>query len=249
MEATGASEAARVVYEVFARHRSIRKYVKKPLPEEHVSLLLEAARRAPTDATLHLWSAVRVVDDGVRRRIADAIGQEHVYEAGEFFIFLADFYRLKRLLEYRGEELGRVDRALLVFAAIDAGLAAENMAVMAEALGYGTCFIGGVQNAAELIIELLALPEKTYPLFGLTIGYPAEDPPLRPRLPPDLLFHTDRYREYTSEDLARAYEAMASYSRRRDWLRILKRYVAKGGYFEARSEEMWRLLRKQGFSL
>ncbi|BAN90150.1 nitroreductase family protein [Aeropyrum camini] len=249
METAGVAEAARVVYEVFSRHRSIRKYVKKPLPEEHVNLLMEAARRAPTDATLHLWSAVRVVDDGVRRRLATAIGQEHVYEAGEFFVFLADFYRLKRLLEHRGEELGRVDRALLVFSAIDAGLAAENMAVMAEALGYGTCFIGGVQNAAELIIDLLDLPEKTYPLFGLTIGYPAEDPPLRPRLPADLLFHTDRYRRYSSEDLARAYEAMASYSRRRDWLRILKRYVAVGGYFETRSEEMWRLLRRRGFEV
>ncbi|MCE4604620.1 MAG: nitroreductase family protein [Aeropyrum sp.] len=242
-------EIGAAVSKVFESHRSIRKYVKEPLPEHHLDLIMEAGRRAPTDATLHLWTALRIVDDKLRRRIADEIGQEHVYEAGEFFIFIADLYRLKRLLEYRGEKLGRVDRALLVFAAIDAALAAENMAVMAEALGYGTCFIGGVQNAAELIIRELGLPEKTYPLFGLTIGIPAEEPGVRPRLPRDLLFHENMYRDYSDSDLARAYESMSAYSRRRDWLRILKRYVAEGGYFESRSVEMWRLLKTQGFEV
>ncbi len=235
------------VYEVFARHRSIRRYKREPIPEEHVRLILEAGRRAPTDATMHLWSAVRVKDRGVRGRIAELIGQSHVEEAAEFLVFLADLYRLRRLLEYRGEELAEDHYALLLFAAIDAALAAENMAVMAEALGYGTCFIGAVQNAASEIIELLGLPELTYPLFGLTIGVPAEDPPVRPRLPLEMLVHEDRYRDYSDEDLARAYEVMAPYSRRRDWLRILKRYAARGGYFDERSAALRRLLAERGF--
>lgn len=217
------------------------------LPEEHVRLILEAGRRAPTDATLHLWSAVRVRDRSVRRRIAELIGQSHVDEAGEFLVFLADLYRLKRLLEYRGEELAEDHYALLLFAAIDAALAAENMATMAEALGYGTCFIGAVQNAAGDIIELLRLPRLTYPLFGLTIGVPAEDPPVRPRLPLDMLVHEDKYRDYSGDDLARAYEVMAPYSRKRDWLRLLKRYAARGGYFDERSESLRRLLGERGF--
>lgn len=242
-------ELPTAVYRVFQQHRSIRKYRKEPLPEEHLNMILEAGRRAPTDATLHLWTAVRIVDDGLRRKIADSIGQEHVYQAGEFIIFLADLYRLARLLKFRGEELGGVDRALLIFAAIDASLAAENMAVMAEALGYGTCYIGGVQNAAEAIIDLLRLPPKTYPLFGLTIGIPDEEPPVRPRLPLEMLVHSDGYRDYTNHELEEAYKSMAPYSRRGDWLRIIKRYAARGGYFETRSDDMWRLLRRQGFQL
>jgi len=242
-------EAWRAVYEVFARHRSIRRYRREELPEEHVKLILEAGRRAPTDATLHLWSAVRVRDRRVRGRIAELIGQSHVEEAAEFLVFVADLYRLKRLLEYRGEELASDHYALLLFAAVDAAIAAENMAVMAEALGYGTCFIGAVQNAAGEIAEMLQLPPLTYPLFGLTIGVPAEDPPVRPRLPLEMLVHEDRYRGYSEEELARAHEVMAPYSRRRDWLRLLKRYAARGGYFDLRSEAMRRLLRERGFKV
>lgn len=247
MEGSGPGSEWRLVYSIFERHRSIRRYVKKPMPEDHVSLIVGAARRAPTDATLHLWSAIRVTDDSLRASIARAIGQDHVYEASEFFIFLIDLHRLSRLLEYRGERLGDVDMALVIFAAIDAALAAENMAVMAEALGYGTCFIGGVQNAAKEIIELARLPPKTYPLFGLTIGYPAEDPAPRPRLPVEMLVHENHYREYSARDLERAYGVMAPYSRRGDWLRILRRYVGPGGYFEERNRVMPELMRLQGF--
>ena len=142
------------MYKVFQSHRSIRRFKPIDLPEEHVHLILEAGRRAPTDATLHLWSAIRL-DRELRKRIAELIGQQHVDEAGLFLVFIADLYRLERLLEYRGVEMGCVDTALLLFAAIDAALAAENMAVMAEALGYGTCFIGGIQNAVEEIIKIL----------------------------------------------------------------------------------------------
>ena len=233
---------------VVEARRSIRRYrADAVVPEEHVRLMMEAARRAPTDATLHLWSAVRVPRGPVRRRIAEAIGQDHVWEAQEFFVFLADLYRLERLLAYRGAEPPRDHRALLVFAAIDAALAAENMALAATALGYGSCFIGAVQNAAELVAEALGLPPRTYPLFGLTIGVPAEDPPPRPRLPLSMLFHEGRYRDYKPEELEEAYRVMAPYSRRGDWLRIIARYAARGGYFEARSEAMWRLLKLKGF--
>ena len=230
-------------------HVSIRKYKPDPIPEEHLRIILEAGRRAPTDAALHLWTAILVRDPGLRRRIGNEIGQRHVVEAPVFLVFLADLYRLSRLLEYRGEEPGDADFALLVFAAIDAGIAAENMAVAAESLGYGTCFIGAVQNRPRLVARLLGLPRKTYPLFGLTIGVPAERPPRRPRLPLDLLVHENHYRDYSDGDLERAYREMAPITRRRDYLRLLRRYAAKGGYFEERNREMPRLLREMGFRL
>lgn len=234
------------LYRLFASHRSIRRFRRQGIPGEHVRLLMEAARRAPTDASLHLWSAVRVTDDGLRRRISDLIGQEHVYEAGEFFVFIADLYRVTRLAEKAGLEPGDFGLALFIFAIIDASLAAENMALMAESLGYGTCFIGGIQSAAGEIIELLSLPERTYPLFGLAIGFPLESPPVRPRLPGSLLFHENGYREYGDDELERALTSLDMGESRNRLPRILKRYVARGGIFEARNKEVPVLLARQG---
>jgi len=39
---------------------------------------------------------------------------------------------------------------------------------------------------------------------------------------------------------------MAKITRSGDWLRVLERYAADGGYFEARSALMRRLLSEQG---
>ena len=240
---------AGAVYEVFKTHRSIRRYKREPVREEHARLILEAARRAPTDASMHLWSAVWVRSQEVKDRIAAAIGQEHVSQAGMFLVFNADLYRVYRVLEYRGLEPARDDTALLIFAAIDASLAAENAAVMAEALGYGTCFIGAVQNAADRIIEWLGLPRHVYPLFGLTIGVPDEDPPVRPRLPLEYLVHEDRYRDYSEGDLEAMLETMKTITRRRDWSRVLARYASSQGYFSERSRILLELLKRQGFRL
>ena len=234
---------------VFEKHRSIRRYKQANIPQHDLSSIIEAGRRAPTDASLHLWTVIRVVDRNKRRKISDLVGQNHIYQASEFLVFIADLYRLKRLLQHRGEELGDVDFALLLFAAVDAALAAENMAIMAESLGYGTCFIGGIQNIPDKIIELLELPPKTYPLFGLTIGVPDEDPPKRPRLPTNQLVHVNRYRDYTENDLEEAYRVMAPITRSRDWLRVLKRYAGRGGYFEDRNRRIRDILSKQGFSI
>ncbi len=236
------------VYRLLTSHRSIRRFKRGAvIPRKHLEMILEAGRRAPTDASLHLWSAILVEDMEKRRMIAEATSQPHIAEAQVFLVFIADLYRLEKLLEHRGAEMGCVDPALLLFAAVDAAIAAQNMAVTAEALGYGTCFIGAVFSAAARVIEILNLPRRTLPLFGLAIGVPDEDPPLRPRLPPRMLIHVDSYRDYTTEELEEAYRVMAPITRRRDWLRLLTRYVGVNSVFEERSRELPKLLERQGF--
>ncbi|AAL64078.1 nitroreductase family protein [Pyrobaculum aerophilum] len=234
-------------FEVVNRRRSVRRFKRVKIPEDDVKKIMEAGRLAPTDATLHLWSAVWIRDDVKKSEIAKLIGQPHVEEGSDFFIFLADLYRLRELLKYRGREIVANKLALFVFAAVDAALAAENMALAATALGYGSCFIGAVQNAVYDLVSLLKLPDLTYPLFGLVIGVPDEDPPRRPRLPADMLFHREEYRAYREDELKAAYEIMGRVTRSGDWLRILERYAARDGYFDKRSDLMISVMKRLGF--
>ncbi|MFN7105838.1 MAG: nitroreductase family protein [Pyrobaculum sp.] len=235
-------------FEAVQRRRSIRRFKKVKIPEEDIRLVMEAGRLAPTDATLHLWTAIRIRDDNRKKTIASLIGQPHVEEGSDFFIFLADLYRLERLLRLRDVEFLEDKLALFIFAAVDAALAAENMALAATALGYGSCFIGAVQNAPRELIEMLKLPLLTYPLFGLAVGVPDEEPEPRPRLPLEMLFHVDRYREYPVEELEGAYAVMAKVTRSGNWLNVLRRYVEKGGYFDARGKTLRELSSTRGLS-
>jgi FMN reductase (NADPH) len=90
------------------------------------------------------------------------------------------------------------------------------MAIAFESMGYGICYIGGLRNNLRAVDELLGLPEGIYPLFGLCVGVPDQEPGQRPRLPieavlfenayptePEMLEklagYDDRYEQYLAE--------------------------------------------------
>lgn len=225
----------------------MRRFKPVPMPEDDLEKLLFALQRAPTDASAQLYSVIRVQDHGLRDQVARLSGdQEHIRQAAEFFVFLADVHRLERLLAHRGERMAFWPRTALHFALLDAGLAASYLALTAEALGYGVCFIGGVLNGVEELINLLELPRGVIPAVGLAVGVPDEEGPPRPRLPRSLVVHENRYRPYSPEDLEAAFQAMAPYSRVGDWGRVLRRYFAQGGTMEERETPYGRALARQG---
>lgn len=240
----GKAPGSTEIIKVLQKRRSVRKYEQKAIPQEDLEALLFALQRAPTDATAQLYSAVRITDKDLRRRLADKTGNPYVLEAAEFFLFLGDLYRVRRFLEKAGYPPGRFPRTGLHFALIDASLSAAFMALTAESLGYGTCFIGGVLNAYPEITEALALPEGVFPVVGLTVGVPAEEGPPRPRLPRGLVVHENRYRP-PEEELEEGLQAMAPIARG-DWARLLARYFAQGGSMEAREALCGRTLTRQG---
>jgi FMN reductase (NADPH) len=231
--------------------KTVRLYLPEPVPEEDIQFLLGVARKAPTDATGQMYSLIRITDRGLRDRIASLCGdQAHIRMAPEFFIVCADIARLKALLEHRGKTLGMKPRVALHFAIVDATIAASYLALAAETLGYGICFIGAVVNHIDELCRLLLLPKGVLPVVGLTLGRPdpTEERKIIPRLPQNLTVHENLYLRPTLSDLNSAYEAMAEASRRGDWVFTLDRYFGAGGVMESREEVLARALYIQGFA-
>ena len=100
------------------------------------------------------------------------------------------------------------DLLLLLFGAQDATLMAENMVIAAESLGLGSCFLGAAPYRAEIIAQEYKLPPRVFPLVQLAMGYPAEDPPPRPRYVMEFVLFEDKYPEIDEELLARAMQEM-----------------------------------------
>ena len=84
-----------------------------------------------------------------------------------------------------------------------------------ESLGYGICYIGGIRNKRE-VSELLHLPDKVYPVFGMTVGVPDEDHGVKPRLPVTAILHENGYDEKKYDELLNEYdETMSAYYKER----------------------------------
>ncbi len=147
-----------------ARHRSVRSYADKPIPEAWVQALIGIAQGAATSSNLQLWSVISIQDPVKREGIAHlADNYSHIKNAPWFFAFIADHYRLKAAAAAVGEAAEGLDYAeFYTMAIIDVALAAERFVCAAETLGMGICYIGAMRNNAPEIQRILELPEGTF---------------------------------------------------------------------------------------
>jgi FMN reductase (NADPH) len=194
--------------ELISHHGSVRKYRPDPVPIETIEAIVSAAQRASTSSNMQAYSVVAVMDAAKRARLAELCGnQEHIAQAPVFLAWCADLARLDRACELRGytQVTGYVENFLI--AALDAVIAAQTAALAAESLGLGICYIGSIRNSTQAVIKLLELPRLVFPVTGMILGWPAAEPPIRPRLDLPAVLHWEQY-ERTGLD-----EALAEYDR------------------------------------
>jgi len=111
-------------------------------------------------------------------------------------------------MERRGWKFHMNDLSFLLLSIQDAALMAENMVIAGRSLGLGSCLLGGASSRADKIAEEYQLPPRVFPLVGLVMGYPAEDPPPRPRYPMGYTLFEDRYPDLDEEVVGEAMRAM-----------------------------------------
>lgn len=234
---------------LYAVRASVRRFKPVPLSEGDLDKLIFAAQRAPTDATAQMYSLLRITDLGLRKALAQlAGGQEHLITAAEVFVVLADVYRLQKLVEQRGGHFANWPMGAQHFSIIDAVLAGSALATQAEALGYGICWIGGILDQVDQVVDLLELPPGVLPVAGLVVGVPDETPAPRPRLSKELLVHENRYQTYSPSALDAAFQTMRSITRRNDWYELLSHYFGEGGIMEQREGSLREAVALAGFS-
>ncbi|HEY8417450.1 MAG TPA: NADPH-dependent oxidoreductase [Limnochordales bacterium] len=191
-----------------AAHASVRHYKPDPVPPEALEAILTAARSASTSSNLQMYSIIVVTDAQRRQELAALTGQEHVGQAPLLLVFCPDLYRLERVCQRQGYPFADRHTEMFIQAVVDAAIAGQNAAVAAESLGLGICYIGSIRNRPLEVARLLKLPPRTFALFGMTIGYPARQPRLKPRLPAEVTVHWEEYSDAGLEEGLAAYDAI-----------------------------------------
>ncbi|MDT8393111.1 MAG: nitroreductase family protein [Bacteroidales bacterium] len=141
--------------------RSIRKYTNRPVPQEVVKTMLNAAMHAPTARNIQPWHFV-VVDD---RATLDQLAEAHPYakmlkEATLAILVCGD----KKLQEMDG------------YIVQDCSAATQNILLAAHANGLGGVWLGMYprEKRMEDVGRLLNIPEHILPVSLISIGYPDE---------------------------------------------------------------------------
>ena len=121
------------------------------------------------------------------------------------------------------------DSLLMLLGMQDAALMAENMVIAAESLGMGSCFLGGIPFQSKELIENYKLPPRVFPMVGLTMGYPAENPPPRPRYPLDFVLFENEYPPFDGELIRESMDIMDEGYRAQDYYKSLKAMIPLQG--------------------
>lgn len=214
-------------------HRSIRKYTSQPIDEALFLQLIEAGQSSATSSFLQGATIIRVRNPDKRSVLAELSGNKHVNTAAEFLVFCADLRRAGNCCEKYDKPFHGGYTEQFIIATIDTTLMAQNVVVAAESAGLGICYIGGVRNHPREISDLLALPRGVYPVFGLCLGYPDQDPETKPRLPLQVVLKEDSYTDGGDAALIEAYD---------EQVREYYRTRTGGGHGIAWSEQVSTLL-------
>ena len=205
------------VVQLLQSHRSIRKFTDEPVTDEMVEDIIRSGLSAATSSNLQGTTVIRVRDPEKRARIAEvAGGQTYVETAPAFFVWCADLARSAKACEMHGGSFSAGMTEHFIIATVDCALAAQNAVVAAEGLGLGICYISAIRNDPQVVADLLEIPDRVYPVFALCIGWPDQDPMLKPRLPLSVTLKEDRYDDSGDEALIQSYdERMRDYYRER----------------------------------
>ena len=237
--------------------RTIRKYADRAVSEELLNRLLTEAARTQTMGNLQLYSVVVTRDTAMKERLAPAhFNQPMVKEAPVVLTVCADFNRTSVWARNRKAEPGYDNFLSFINAATDALLYTQTLCNLMDEEGLGYCYLGTTVYMPQMIIDTLQLPQLTMPVATLTVGWPAEEPPLSDRLPMASFVHSETYRDYTPEAIDTYYHEKEQLPENRHFCEINQketlaqiftdiRYTRKDN--EAMSEGLLQALRHQGF--
>ncbi|OFL46383.1 NADPH-dependent oxidoreductase [Nosocomiicoccus sp. HMSC067E10] len=182
--------------QLLQNHRSIRDFKDQPLEREVIETLVKSAQQASTSSYVQAYTIIGVTDEDKKQAIMEISTQPYVKDNGHLFIFVADYNRHLELAKRKGYEIHFDTTESLLIGVVDVALAAQNLAVAAESLDLGICYLGSIRNNTKKIIEILELPEGTFPVIGMAVGYKNSEGSFKERLPQDTVYFENTYPEF-----------------------------------------------------
>lgn len=198
------------IIETMKNHRSIRKFKNTMIPDDIIDELVEVGRRAPTSLNGQQSGIIVVKDSEIKKKIEQVCdNMPWVIECPVFFLFIMDFLKTKLACEKNGKTQTVTDSIeSIMVGSVDVGLSMQNVITAAESLGLGVVCIGSIRNNPTSIIKLFDLPEYTYPVCGLCVGYPEDHSRLKPRMDISTYRHNEKYNQDGLEDSIDKYDEL-----------------------------------------
>jgi len=165
---------------IIQSRRSIRRYQDKPIPDDLLHKLFQAARWAPSWANTQCWHFVVVKDMERKKKIQAAVSPRNPSYLAlvNAPVLLVVCGQLKRSGFYNDQYPTKFGDWFMY----DLGLATQNLCLAAHDSGLGTAIVGLFEH--DRVAEIVKLRPEHEVLVLVPLGYPdhAPSPPKRREL-------------------------------------------------------------------
>lgn len=186
-----------------AGRASCREFRSEPVPLAVIKALSAVALSSPSKSDLQQRDIVIVEDSDLKSQLLELLSaQAWIAGVPRLVVFCANNRRLRQLHEMQEIEFANDHLDAFFNASVDAGIALASFVVAAEAAGLGCCPISTIRNHAQVVSELLNLPDHVFPVAALALGYPSLAARISPRLPLSATVHVDSFSDLNLNDVA-----------------------------------------------
>jgi nitroreductase len=146
--------------EVIQKRYSVRAYGSKPVEQDKLNKILEAAILAPTAANRQAFRLIVIKTEGRQAELKRIYGRDWFAQAP--LVVCACGVKDEAWVRKEGKN----------YAEVDATIAFTHLILAAHDLGLGTCWIAAFDPAAAR--DVLKLPAEFDPVAFTPLGYPAD---------------------------------------------------------------------------
>jgi nitroreductase len=176
------------VLDIIKKRQSVRKYQDRPVEDDKLKLILEAARLAPSSSNSQPWHFVVAKNKDLIKGLMNAVplGVLAVNKFMEQAPIIVVGCVTPNFFQKVSSFMGRENYW------IDVSIAMEHMVLVAEELNLGSCWIGWFDE--EKVKKILNVPRGAKVVAMLTLGYPSEGAThATTRKPLEDIYSIDRY--------------------------------------------------------
>lgn len=212
-------------------HASAREFEPESIPEPLMQQLFASAFSAPSKSDLQQCSVVRITDRNQVARIAASNSKvAWIQGAPQFMVWCGDNRRIRKVSELREHPFANDHLDAFMNAAVDAAIVMQTFIIAAESIGLRCCPVSEIRDDIDFVSQALSLPKHVFPIAGLCVGWPQNQPTISMRLPLEVTVHENTYND---DGLA---EKITSYDQRREQIDATapaqQRHVAHFGVSE-----------------
>ena len=158
---------------------SVREFTGEKISAEQIDTLLRAAMAAPSAINKQPWAFIVVTDEALIAQLGEALPYSRCSNHPACAIIPC------------GDLTKAIPGEMGAFWVNDVSAATENLLLAAHSMGLGAVWTGlhPDMKRAEMVQQLLGLPEHIIPLCVVPVGVPAEHPAVKDKYLPENIHH------------------------------------------------------------